>query len=103
MLQGTSGTGTPNQPFGFLNIFSWVGRCWRGNVSYEGGMSLVWMNGLLLVPVVFAAFFYPLQALAFAAAMLAFTFVVYEGCVIWKKKHPAPSDAVKMPTPGPSA
>jgi hypothetical protein len=56
-------------------------------------MSLVWMNGLLLVPVVFAAFFYPLQALAFAAVMLILTFVVYEGCVIWRKRHPVHPDA----------
>jgi hypothetical protein len=51
------------------------------------------MNGLLLVPVVFAAFFYPLQALAFAAVMLILTFVVYEGCVIWRKRHPVHPDA----------
>jgi hypothetical protein len=66
-------------------------------------MALVWLNGLLFVPLVFAAFFYPLEALGVALAMLFVTFVVYEGCVIWRKRHPVQSDAVKMPTSGRSA
>ena len=93
MLDETPGTRMPNQPFGFLNIFSWLGRCWTDNVSYEGGMALVWMNGLLFVPLVFAAFFYPLQALGVAAVMLVFSFLVYESCAIWRKRHPVHPDA----------
>jgi hypothetical protein len=72
-------------------VLSWLTRCWRDNVSYEGGLALLWMDGLLLIPFIMAAFFYPLQALIGAAAVLLVSFAVYESCVIWKKRHPAGS------------
>ena len=52
-------------------MFSWMTRCWRDNVSYEGGLSLLWMDGLLLIPFVMAAFFYHLDAFLAAPAVLA--------------------------------
>jgi hypothetical protein len=67
-------------------------RCWQDNVSYEGGLALVWMDGLLLIPFVMAAFFYPLQALLGAGALLLVSFAVYESCVIWKRRHPDPPE-----------
>ena len=70
-------------------MLTWFSRCWRDNVSYEGGMSLLWMDGLLLIPFVMAAFFYPLEAFLTAAALVAVSFAVYESCVIWKRRHPA--------------
>jgi hypothetical protein len=72
-------------------VLSWFTRCWRDNVSYEGGLALLWMDGLLLIPFIMAAFFYPLQALIAAAAVLLLSFAVYESCVIWKRRHPARS------------
>lgn len=71
-------------------MIAWMRRCWQDNVSYEGGLSLIWMDGLLLIPFVMAAFFYPLQALLGAAALLVVTFAVYESCVIWRRRHPHP-------------
>jgi hypothetical protein len=68
-------------------VLSWVQRCWRDNVSYDGGFSLLWMDGLLLIPFVMAAFFYPVEALIAAAAVLLVSFAVYESCVIWKRRH----------------
>ena len=44
-------------------MFSWLRRIWSERVSYEGGLSLLWMDGLLLIPLMMAAFFYPLEAL----------------------------------------
>jgi hypothetical protein len=78
-------------------------RRWLDNVSYEGGMSLVYMDGLLLVPFVMAAFFYPLEALLAAAALLIVTFAVYESCVIWRRRHPQPPEGQVGPavTPNP--
>jgi hypothetical protein len=63
-------------------------RCWQDNVSYEGGLALMWMDGLLLIPLVMAAFFYPVEALIAAAVLLLVSFAVYESCVIWKRRHP---------------
>ena len=69
-------------------MFSWMRRCWQDNVSYEGGLSLMWMDGLLLIPLIMAAFFYPVEAAITAGALLLLSFAVYESCVIWKRRHP---------------
>jgi hypothetical protein len=71
-------------------VLSWMQRCWQDNVSYEGGMALIWMDGLLLIPFVMAAFFYPVEALIAAAVFLLVSFAIYESCVIWKRRHPHP-------------
>jgi len=71
-------------------MVSWMRRCWQDNVSYEGGMALIWMDGLLLIPFVMAAFFYPVEALIAAAVFLLVSFAIYESCVIWKRRHPHP-------------
>jgi hypothetical protein len=36
-------------------------RYWNELVSFDGGLSLLMMDGLLAVPLIMAAFFYPLQ------------------------------------------
>ena len=56
--------------------------------STEGGLWIVAMDALLFVPLVMAAFFYPWQSLGVAIAVLAVSFVLYEGYVIWHKRHP---------------
>jgi hypothetical protein len=63
-------------------------RYWNDLVSYEGGLSLVMLNGLLAVPLIFAAFFYPLQVLAFVVILAVISLSGYEGYVIWQKRHP---------------
>ena len=68
-------------------MFTWIRRCWQDNVSYEGGLSLLWMDGLLLIPFVMAAFFYPVEALTAGGAVLVASFAIYESCVIWKRRH----------------
>ena len=56
-------------------------------VSTEGGLWIVMTDALLLVPLVMAAFFYPMAALAVAGALVLATFLTYEGYVIWKRRH----------------
>jgi len=46
------------------------------------------MDGLLAVPLIMAAFFYPLQVLAFVVVLAVISFAGYEGYVIWRKRHP---------------
>jgi hypothetical protein len=60
-----------------------------GFVNTEGGLALMWMDALLVVPLIMAAFFYPWAALAVAAVVLGLSFVGYEGWVIWKHHHRA--------------
>jgi hypothetical protein len=63
-------------------------RYWGDLVSYDGGMSLLMMDGLLLIPLIFAAFFYPVQVLFLVGALLVLSVAVYEGVHIWRKRHP---------------
>ena len=53
----------------------------------EGGLSLLMMDALLVVPLVMAAFFYPMAALIVAGAVLLVSFLGYEGYAIWKRRH----------------
>ena len=63
-------------------------RYWNDLVSYDGGLSLVMMDGLLAVPLIMAAFFYPFQVLALVVVLAVVSFAGYEGYVIWRKRHP---------------
>jgi hypothetical protein len=63
-------------------------RYWNELVSYDGGLSIVMLDGLLLIPLIFAAFFYPLEVLAFVGGVAIVTLVAYEGYVVWRKRHP---------------
>ncbi len=62
-------------------------RYWDDLVSVEGGLSLLWMDGLLLIPLIMAAFFYPVEAAITAGALLVVSLVGYEGWVLWRKRH----------------
>ena len=66
----------------------WRNRFYLGDMfNTEGGMAIVLMDALLFVPIVFAAFFYPWQALSVGLAILAVSFAGYQGWVIWERKH----------------
>ena len=64
-------------------------HCYLDGFVEKGGMSLLLMDGLILVPVIMFAFFYPMQVLLSVGVFLLIVLAVYESCVIWKKKHPA--------------
>ena len=51
-----------------------LGRFKDETVSTDGGLSLIAMDGLLLIPLIMAAFFYPVIALGTAAALVAVSF-----------------------------
>ena len=57
----------------------------------QNGLSLLLMDGLILVPVIMFAFFYPMQVLLTVGAFAVATFAIYEGWVIWRKRHPVRS------------
>jgi hypothetical protein len=69
-------------------VLTLLRRYWSEMVSYEGGISLLYIDGLLLIPVIFAAFFYPIQVLIGVGAVLVVTIAAYEGVVLWRKHHP---------------
>ena len=65
-----------------------VRRNWNDLVSMEGGFALMWIDGLLFIPLAMAAFFYPIQAAEIAGAVVILTIAGYEGWAIWRKRHP---------------
>ena len=69
-------------------MFTLLRRYWNELVSTDGGMSLLLMDGLLLVPLIMAAFFYPIQVLIGVGAVLVLTIAAYECVVVWRKHHP---------------
>jgi hypothetical protein len=69
-------------------MLSLLRRYWDDLVSYDGGLSLLMLDGLLLVPLVFAAFFYPVEVLTWVGVVAVVGLVVYEGYVLWRKRHP---------------
>lgn len=69
-------------------MISLIRRYWNELVSYDGGMSLLMMDALLAVPLIMAAFFYPLEVLAFVVVVAVVSLAGYEGYVLWRKRHP---------------
>lgn len=67
-------------------MFSLLRRYWKELVSYDGGMSLLMMDALLLVPLIMAAFFYPFEVLIGVGIALAVALVIYEGVALWRKR-----------------
>jgi hypothetical protein len=64
-------------------------RYWDEFVTYDGGLSLVMLAGVLLIPLLFALFFYPLEVLGIVGVALVVGLVGYEGYVIWRRRHPS--------------
>jgi hypothetical protein len=71
-----------------VHVFTLLRRYWNDLVSYDGGMSLLMMDALLLVPLIMAAFFYPFEVLLGVGALLLLTIAAYEGVALWRKYHP---------------
>jgi len=63
-------------------------RYWDEFVSYDGGLSLLMLDGLLLIPLMFAMFFYPIQVLTIVGIVALVSLAGYEGYVIWRRRHP---------------
>ena len=68
-------------------MIGWLNRYWDERVSYEGGLSLLLMDALLLIPLIMAAFFYPVEALIAAGVVVLLTFMGYEGYIFWNKRR----------------
>jgi hypothetical protein len=60
---------------------------WREFTDMVDGFSIMLMEGLLLVPVVMFALFYPVQVLIWVTATLLVALAVFETAV-WIRHHP---------------
>lgn len=68
-------------------MFTLLRRYWKEMVSYDGGMSLLLMDALLLVPLIMAAFFYPIQVLVGVGVALLVALAAFEGVALWRRHH----------------
>jgi uncharacterized membrane protein YfcA len=62
-------------------------RYWDGLVSYDGGVAILMMDALLIIPLIMAAFFYPVEVAVAVGALLLVTVVAYESYVFWRRRH----------------
>jgi hypothetical protein len=58
-----------------------------GFFNTDGGMWLVLIDGLFFIPIMFAAFFYPWQALLAAVALLVASFAGLKLWQVWEQRH----------------
>ena len=68
-------------------MFTLLRRYWSEMVSYDGGMSLLLIDALLFVPLVMAAFFYPIQVLVGVGVALLVIIATFECIALWRKHH----------------
>jgi hypothetical protein len=69
---------------GVHNFVDAVGRFKDETLSSDGGLWILAMNGLLAIPLIFAAFFYPMIALS---SILAIAVVTVLGMVLVRMYH----------------
>ncbi len=71
-------------------MFAFFRGYWNEFISSEGGFSLLLMDGLLLVPLIMAGFFYPVQVLIAVGVIVVLTVAAYEAHVLWRRHHHPP-------------
>jgi hypothetical protein len=60
---------------------------WKEFTSMVDSVSIMLMEGLLLIPVIMFALFYPLQVLLWVTGTLLVGLVLFEA-VVWRRHHP---------------
>ena len=63
---------------GLHNMVESVEHYWTNHISADGGLSLLGLDGILLIPVVFAIFFYPVGMLIGIGSVLLLMLLGYE-------------------------
>ena len=72
---------------GIHHMVDSLSRYWRSRVSSDGALWILAMDGLCLIPLVFAMFFYPLEVLLAVAALLLLTAVAIEAVQVKRTHH----------------
>lgn len=63
---------------GLHNMVEGVEHIWQKHVAPEGGLSLLALDGILLIPVAFFVFFYPMVMLIAIGSVLLLMLAGYE-------------------------
>ncbi len=71
-------------------MFAALRDLWNEYIDPKGGFSIIFIEGPLILPVVMAAFFYPVQVLTGVGIAAGTALVVYESYVFWRRHHHHP-------------
>jgi hypothetical protein len=63
---------------GLHNMVESVEQYWEDHISADGGLSIVGLDGILLIPVIFAVFFYPWATMIAVGSVALVCFAIYE-------------------------
>ena len=63
---------------GLHNMVESVEHYWQTHISSDGGLAILALDGILLIPVAFAVFFYPKVMLIAVGAVLLLMLAGYE-------------------------
>lgn len=72
---------------GMHNVLDGLSHYWRERVSADGALWILMMDGLFLIPLVFAAFFYPRPVLLAVGGVLLFSALLIEGVHVVRTRH----------------
>jgi hypothetical protein len=84
---------------GIHNFVDAIGHYKNEVASSDGGLWIVMMDGLLLIPLAMAAFFYPVAALIGIAVVVVFSVAGLFGVREYNRRHPhaaAPNSADRL-------
>jgi len=72
---------------GMHDMLDGLSRYWRERVSAEGALWIVMMDGLFLIPLIFAVFFYPRPVMLAIGGVLLLTAVLIEAVHVARTHH----------------
>ena len=72
---------------GMHELFGGVLHYFRDRVSEEGALWILMMDGLFLIPLIFALFFYPGPVMLAIGAVLLLSLMLIEGVHIVRTRH----------------
>lgn len=75
---------------GVHNMLDALSRYWHERVSSDGALWIVFLDGLLLIPLIFAVFFYPKIVLIGVGAVLLLTLAAWELVHYYHTHHVMP-------------
>ena len=72
---------------GMNDMLGSISHYWESRVSSDGALWILMMDGLFLIPLVFAAFFYPWQVMVSVGAIVVLSAVLIEAVHVARTHH----------------
>jgi hypothetical protein len=72
---------------GMHDMLDGLARYWEERVSADGALWILMMDGLFLIPLVFAAFFYPRAVLMLVGGVLLLSALLIEAVHVARTHH----------------